>query len=40
MSRKVGRMQVVLDYLDKNEDAKTSDILDYISNQNDFYEGV
>ena len=40
MPRKVERVQIVLDYLDKNGDVKTSDILDFISKQNDFYEDV
>ena len=38
VSRRIGRVDVVLDYMNNHKDAKTSDILEFISNQDDFYE--
>lgn len=38
VSSKIGRVDAILDYINKNTDATTSDILEFISNQDDFYE--
>ena len=38
VKKKQSRMENVKDYIVKNPDASTSDILEFISNQADFYE--
>lgn len=38
VSRKVGRVSIVLDYISENKNARASDILEFISNQDDFYD--
>lgn len=38
VSRKTGRVEVVLEFIEVNAEALSSDILEFISNQDDFYE--
>lgn len=40
VSRKIGRVDVVLKFIDENKTANTSDVLEFISNQEDFWEDV
>ena len=38
VKKKTSRLQTIKKFLDNNSDAQTSDILEYISTQDDFYE--
>lgn len=38
VKKKESRFKAVSEYMDNNPDALTSDILDFISNQDDFFE--